>query len=216
MVDHMDPSVRKQILENARRFLRDASKQRDQRDMTAARKSLVQAKNTLLHLQKLNEKPPASLVNQVEVALRSLDEELLKKKEKKKKPCSYRKLNDREIQKLKANCHDPEEIKGFDPKLDLFKCQGSGKVAVGWKPFHQDDEGDWQPGGDDFDDTCINIDELPWPTKGKRRAIMDELRIEFRIGGLQRSLDDILEKLPLAPDRVHRKGERRGKTILTH
>jgi len=45
---------------------------------------------------------------------------------------------------------------------------------------------------------------------------MDETRIEFRIGDLTKPVDEILKKLPLKPDKIHRKGEPRGKTILTH
>jgi hypothetical protein len=45
---------------------------------------------------------------------------------------------------------------------------------------------------------------------------MDEIRIEFRVTGLKKPLDDILKKLPVPPDRVHKKGEQRGKTVLTH
>jgi hypothetical protein len=56
---------------------------------------------------------------------------------------------------------------------------------------------------------------MPWPKKGKK-IIMDETIIEFRFGGLNKAIDEILEKLPLAPDKIHRKGEKRGKSILTH
>jgi len=135
-------------------------------------------------------------------------------KSKKKKTCDYRRLNNGEIDKLKKNGEDPEDIKGYEPKLDLFKCHGSGKVAVGRKPWHQDDDGEWVPGGTSYDDTCINIDVLPWPRK--RTKEMDKTIIEFRIGGLTKPIEGVLKKLPIPPDKVHRKGEKRGNTILTH
>jgi hypothetical protein len=57
----------------------------------------------------------------------------------KKKKCDYRMLTDGEIKKLKHHDYDPEEMKEPDgSKADLFKCKGSGKVAIGRKSWHQD------------------------------------------------------------------------------
>jgi hypothetical protein len=195
------------------RMLAKAETYQQKGDLTSARKCLLSAEYWLRILKEQGTKVPSRWTGIVNDALKSLDDLLGKKKEKK---CTYRRLTDGEIEKLKWNGIDPEDEKGYDSRLDLFKCQGSGKVAIGRCPWHQDDDGEWQPGGDNFYDTCKNIDKMPWPKKGKKRQIMDETRIEFRIGGLQKPIDEILAKLPIPPDRIHRKGEQQGTGILTH
>jgi hypothetical protein len=210
----MDASVRLALIDRVKIDLRDAAQFQNDGNFEKVQSTLENAKAILQSLEQKKENPPPTLVKKVADALRSVEEALQSKKIKK---CSYRALNPNEIEKLKGNGIDPEDEKGYDPKKDLFKCQGSGKVAVGWKPWHQDDDGEWQPGGDSFDDTCHNIDKMPWPKKGKgKKYTMDETRIEFRIGGLKKSIDEILENLPIEPNRVHRKGEKQGSTILAH
>src|SRR4051794_2323215 len=92
--------------------------------------------------------------------------------------CDYVLLSPGEIKKLKANGDNPHDIKDGGSEQDLFKCKPSGKVAIGRKPWHQDENGKWVPGESEYVDTGIDINALPWPKKGKKIA-MDETIIEF-------------------------------------
>jgi hypothetical protein len=70
----------------------------------------------------------------------------------KKKKCSYRRVSDYEIKKMKAGGLDPHDLKPSDDadKWDLAVCKPSGKIAIHRKYFDLD--GTKNYGGDEFDD----------------------------------------------------------------
>jgi hypothetical protein len=145
----MDAGTRERMIESVKEIFSKAVVQQEKEDFDGARRSLETAEQML---KQIGEKAVKPYLKKVQDAMKSLDEDQCKKKK-----CSYRVLNDREIKKLIDNDIDPHDLKDDDPYLDLFKCQGSGNVAVGRKSWHQDDDGNWVPGPPIYDDTEINM-----------------------------------------------------------
>ena len=121
----------------------------------------------------------------------------------------YGRLTDGEIRKLKANGHDPHDLKPkkHASRYDLYKRRRTGKVFVGPKHLPYRTAPD--------EDTCININDLP--RKEKRRFESTEESVEFRITGSANSARDVVQRLNIGGAYYWDKGDKRGTSkILEH